>query len=106
MQNDLQLLVIETNAEGATELEGAAKKEGLIRFQKNLIRAQVGDPDTWTFVAELTKSALPILSAAILLLIRQRKIEKIKIGKHEFHGITADQFERVLQALQGGGPSE
>jgi hypothetical protein len=102
MNPNSELLVIQADEASATELERVAKQHDHIRFQSLKIQAQVGDPDTWMFVAELTKSALPYLSAAILLLIRQRKIRHIKIGNDEFHNITPEQFEHVMRIREGG----
>jgi hypothetical protein len=43
------------------------------------VQAQVGDPDTWMFVAQMAPTVVTAFSATILTLIRQRKVKYIKV---------------------------
>ena len=97
MNPNSELLVIRTDESSATDLARVAEQHDHIRYQSLKVQAQVGDPDTWMVVIELTKATLPFLSPAIMLLIRQKKIGSIKIGEDEFHDITPEQYERVVR---------
>ncbi|WP_058041275.1 hypothetical protein [Streptomyces roseifaciens] len=71
------------------------------------IQAQVGDPDTWMYVAHVAQLADTLgpapgaaLGAVLETLIRQRKIKYIRIGDREFRDITPAQLDEVIEALE------
>lgn len=99
MSDVMQTLVIQTDEAGASSLKDAAKNVNDIQFETSRIHAQVGDPDTWMFVAQLAAPAISALGTAIILLIKQRKIKYIKIGKLEFHDITVEQLQRIMEMV-------
>ena len=96
----METFVIQTDEAGAADLKAAAAGAPDVEFQARKVHAQVGDPDTWMFVIKMAPPALSALGAAIMLLIRQRKIKVIKIGKKEFRDITIKEFERAMAALK------
>jgi hypothetical protein len=97
----VQIVAIETDAVGAASLAEAVRGHPGIEFDTREVLAQVGDPDTWMFVAQMAPAAVSSLSAALIALIRQRKIKYVKVGDLEFRDITAGQFSAVLAALDG-----
>jgi len=100
----MQVMTIETDAAGAADLRKAAENVPGSTFDTRQVQAQVGDPDTWMFVAQLAPVAMTAISAAVLALIRQRKIKYIKIGDLEFRDITAAQVAEVMKALGASKP--
>jgi hypothetical protein len=101
MHLDTEQLVITTDSDGVNAVEAVARSEDGAEFAKRRIQAQAGDPDTWVMVGQTAHSAWPAVSAALLLLIRQRKIKRIKLGDEEYENITPEQFERILEARRG-----
>ena len=95
----MQTVAIETDAAGAADLAGAAKNMPDAAFDSRQVQAQVGDPDTWMFVAELGPTALTALSAVVLTLVRQRKVKYLKIGDIEFRDVTPDQVDQVMETM-------
>lgn len=92
-------LTIETDSEGAASLSHAAGQVSDATFDTRQLQAQVGDPDTWMFVAQLVPVAITAISATILTLIRQRKIKYIKVNDVEFRDITAAQVSEIMKTL-------
>ncbi|WP_067834573.1 hypothetical protein [Nocardia lijiangensis] len=95
----MQLVSIETDATGAATLEAAVRQQPEVVFDTREVQAQVGDPDTWMFVAQMVPLALAALRETVGTLIAQRKIKYIKIGDLEFRDITPEQLQEVLRAL-------
>jgi hypothetical protein len=93
------VVAIETDAAGAAKLEQAVREQLDVEFDIQEVQAQVGDPDTWMFVAQVAPAALATLSAPVLALIGQRKIKYIKVGDREFRDITPAQLREVQAAL-------
>lgn len=61
----MEVVTIETDAAGAASLAGAAEELPGAVFDTRELKAQVGDPDTWMFVAQLVpalfrRSARPL----------------------------------------------
>ena len=96
----MHIVAIETDAAGAASLEEAVRAHPDIEFDVQEVQAQVGDPDTWMFVAQVAPAALAWLSAPVLALIGQRKIKYIKVGDRELRDITPAQLRAVLAALE------
>ncbi len=95
----MHVITIETDTAGAARLREAAGQLPGAAFDTRQVQAQVGDPDTWMFVAQLAPTVVTALSATILALIRQRKIGYIKVNDIEFRDITAEQVSEVMKAL-------
>lgn len=95
----MQIVTVETDAQGAASLAAAAQDKAGIEFGTRELQAQVGDPDTWMFVAQMADFAVGALSTAVLALIKQRKIKYIKVGDQEFRDITPGQLKAVQSAL-------
>jgi len=98
VNSDSERLVITTDEMGANAIEDVARSEEGLQFTSRRVQAQVGDPSTWVMVGQISGLGWPALSAALLLLIRQRKIKRIKIGNDEFENITPEQFERIMSS--------
>jgi hypothetical protein len=95
----MQVITIETDAAGAASLmEAAGELPGAVADTRQ-VQAQVGDPDTWMFLAQVAPTVVTAFSAIILTLLRQRKIKYIKINEMEFRDITAEQVSEVMKAL-------
>ena len=97
----VHIVTIETDAAGAASLEDAVRDQPDVEFDIQEVQAQVGDPDTWMFVAQVAPAVLATLSAPVLALIGQRKIKYIKVGDCEFRDITPAQLREVQAALRG-----
>lgn len=97
----MHIVTIETDASGAASLEDAFREEQHVEFDIQQVQAQVGDPDTWMFVAQVAPAVLATLSAPVLALINQRKIKYIEVDGREFRDITPAQLREVLAALGG-----
>ncbi|MFF7127198.1 hypothetical protein [Streptomyces sp. NPDC008240] len=93
-------MTIETGEAGAAALAEASGRVPEAVFDTRQIQAQVGDPDTWMYVAQLAGTLGVALGAVLETLIRQRKIKYIKIGDREFRDITPEQLNEVLKALE------
>ncbi len=102
----MHTLVIETDELGAAELQSVAEGTPNVEFQARKVEAQVGDPDTWMVVAQVASDAVPFLGAALLLLIRQRKIPYLKLGDLEFRNISVEEFEQVMDRLEPERPAD
>ncbi|HKT04632.1 MAG TPA: hypothetical protein VJT31_34380 [Rugosimonospora sp.] len=100
----MQVITIETDTAGAVSLREAAGQLPGAAFDARQIQAQVGDPDTWMFVAQLAPAVMTAFSATILALIRQRKIKYIKVNDIEFRDITAQQVSEIMKALDASRP--
>jgi hypothetical protein len=100
----MQVITIETDTAGAASLREAAGQLPGAEFDTRQVQAQVGDPDTWMFVAQLAPAVVTALSATILALIRQRKIKYIKVNDIEFRDITAQQVSEVMKAFDTSRP--
>jgi hypothetical protein len=97
-------VTIETDAAGAARLSEAAGQLPGAEFGTRQVLAQVGDPDTWMFVAQLAPVVATAFSAMVLTLIRQRKIRYIKVNDIEFREITAHQVSEIMKALDTSRP--
>jgi hypothetical protein len=100
----VHIITIETDAAGAASLEGAVREEPDVEFKINQVQAQVGDPDTWMFIAQVAPTALATLSAPLLALINQRKIGYINVDGREFRDVTVAQLKEA-NAVLGGSDS-
>jgi hypothetical protein len=96
----MQTITIETDGAGAASLSAAAQRIPGAEFDTRQVQAQVGDPDTWMFVAQVAPTVVTALAATVLGLIKQRKIKYIKVGGVEFRDITAKQLSEVMKVLE------
>lgn len=96
----MRVVTIETDAAGATALAEASGRVSDAVFDTRQVQAQVGDPDTWMYVAHLVSALGPALGAVVEALLRQRKIKYIKVGDREFRDITAAQLTEVIKLLE------
>ena len=96
----MQVITIETDAAGADRLTEAAGQLPGATYDARQVQAQVGDPDTWMFVAQLAPTVLATFSATVLTLLRQRKIKYIKVGGAEFRDVTPQQLTEVMKILE------
>jgi hypothetical protein len=97
------VVAIETDAAGAASLAEAASTLPVTEFDTREVEAQVGDPDTWMFVAQMAPTVVTALSATVIGLVKQRKIKYLKIGDVEIRDATPDQVARVLSAVDSRG---
>jgi hypothetical protein len=100
----MQVITIETDGAGAASLSEAAGRLPGAAFDTRQVQAQVGDPDTWMFVAQVAPTVVTAFATTVLALIRQRKIKYIKVGGVEFRDITAKQVAEVMKALETSQP--
>jgi hypothetical protein len=64
----METFVIQTDEAGAANLKAVAAGAADVEFQARKLHAQVGDRDTWMFVAKVAGPALSAMGAAIMLL--------------------------------------
>jgi hypothetical protein len=98
------VVAIETDGAGAADLAEAASTQPSVEFDTREVEAQVGDPDTWMFVAQMAPTAITALSATVIGLVRQRKIKYLKIGDVEIRDATPEQVAQVLSTVDNRGP--
>jgi hypothetical protein len=95
----MAVVAIETDAAGAAALAETASTLPETAYDTREVQAQVGDPDTWMFVAQLAPTLVTALSATVLALVKQRKIKYIKVDDVEFRDVTTEQVAQVMAVL-------
>lgn len=98
MSQDREVFVILADEDAVSKIKDAVATHAGDRLRAKKVQAQVGDPNMWTLIAEVSKVALPALIPALVTLLGHRKLKKVKVGDVECEDVTLAEFARILEA--------